>query len=103
MRFPTFVPGEVPAFQSWLCHLEERCGILRRSTPLGYRELEVRVGVASIGLGAVDGGVDLEADVKELSGEEIDSVSDISDPSICVRCRAVLEWHTDRGERRIRR
>lgn len=56
--------------------------------------------MASIGLAAVDRRVDLEADVKELPGEEVSSVSYISD-RLSTRPYAVWIWRTDRVEGRI--
>jgi len=96
----TFIPSEVPTFQRWFCYLEECRRIFLCSTSLCYSECEVRVGATSIGLAAIDRGVDFKANVKELSGEEVSSVSDISyrlSPRPCT----VWKCHTDRVEGRI--
>ena len=70
MRTHTFIPGEIPTLQRGLREAKEVGS--RLCLPVsGDVKGEVRVWIASVGLTAVDGGVDLESDVEELAGKEI--------------------------------
>ena len=66
-------PGEVPPLDFRLGNFEKAGSTGRSSAGLGDVELEVLVRHTSVGFGAVDGGVDFDTDVKELTGEEISS------------------------------
>lgn len=70
----TFVPSEIPSLQRWFCNLEIRCCRLGASSipTYGKGEFGVRIWIAG-GLAAIDRGMDLEPDVKELTGQEIGS------------------------------
>lgn len=74
----TFVPREVPMLEWWFCDFEERRSALGSLTVLGNGKGKVLVGLASVGLAAVDGRVDFETDIKELASEEVDSVQLLS-------------------------
>jgi len=74
----TLVPGEGPSFQFRLVDLEElgrRNGLL---SFLGNSELKVGIGLSLTSLGAIDGRMDLQTDVKVLSGKEVRSARMVS-------------------------
>ena len=73
----TFVPGEVPSLEGWLWKAE----VFGRGMCLAIScdaEGEVWVGNTSIGFATIDWGMDLKADIKELAGKKIDSVTLVS-------------------------
>ena len=71
-RSLTFVPREIPALQLGFRNLEEGRGILRGGPFLRHGEGEVRVGDPTVRFGAIDWGMDLEADVEVLAGKKVD-------------------------------
>lgn len=65
-------PLELPLLELGLGNLEGLGKVLGLPAVLGDGDLELFVGLAAVGsLGAVDGGVDLDAEVKQLAGEEV--------------------------------
>lgn len=73
-RQRTFVPSKVPAFQVRFGDFEVGRCILSRLASLCNGKGKVLVGLASVGLAAVDRRVDFEPDIKVLAGKEVDSV-----------------------------
>lgn len=79
----TLKPGKVPTLQLWFCLLEVCRSILRCSIPLCYSECEIRVWFASTGLASINRRMDLETNVKVLTGKEVGSAQAVSNgPSI---------------------
>jgi len=67
----TFVPGEAPSFQGGLVDLEELRGGDRLPPFLGNGEGEIGIGLPLTRFRAIDRGMDLQTDIKELSGKEV--------------------------------
>ena len=67
----TLIPGEVPSLQLWLVQAEELGSRNSLTTLLGDGEGKVGVGFSDTRLRAVDGRVNLQTDVEELTSEEI--------------------------------
>ncbi len=73
---PTFKVGKVPSLKLRLLDAEVLGdGLSGTTADLLDGEGEVGVRLALGGLGAIEGSVDLEPDVKELTGEEVGSVA----------------------------
>lgn len=70
-RILTLVPAESPALQLRLVLLEELGSRDTSFTLLGDGECEVGVRLAHARLSAVDRGVNLKTDIKELTGKEV--------------------------------
>ena len=69
----TLKPSKVPTLQLWLRLLEVCRSVLGFPAAFRDSECEVWVWVASLGLTAIDGRVDLKTDVKVLASKEVSS------------------------------
>lgn len=92
-------PLELPLLNLGLVELEGLGKVLGLAALLGDGDLELLVGLAAVsGLGAVDGGVDLDTEIKELTGEEVALVGGQNAAEIRAATKTLVSLRRDLGE-----
>ena len=93
------IPLELPLLELRLRNLEGLSKVLGLLALLGDGDLELFVGLAVVGsLGAVDGGVNLDAEIKQLTREEIALIGRQNAAEIRAASKALVGLGRDLGD-----